>query len=145
MRFARYALISALAFFTPISTGNGELSSYRGNESYEIVSVERELFFGTDERSDLIARMKKTMASQDDQVIDFRPRRDRIISTNECALLLDDLGFKDEYAYDSGAVSVGPEKNGSDINIWINVGNLSSPKTITLEDAKKYLKKREKK
>ena len=98
-----------------------------------------------DERDDLIARMKKTMASQDTIREDDRDKRDRIISTRECALLLDDLGFKDEYAYDSGAVSVGPEKNGSDIAVFIAVGNYTTTQKITLGRAKEYLSKRDKK
>ncbi len=100
-----------------------------------------------DERSDLIARMKKTMACQDTQKEDARDLRDKIISARECALLLDDLGIKDEFAYvyDSGAVSVGPEKNGSDITLFNVVGNYTTPRTITLPQARDYLKKREKK
>ncbi len=100
-----------------------------------------------DERSDLIARMKKTMACQDTQKEDVRDLRDKIITAREGALLLEDLGFKDEfsYVYDSGAVSIGPEKNGSDITIFNVVGNYTTPRPLSLPDAKKYLAKREKK
>lgn len=125
MRFARLGLIGLFAI-TPYSTSTNYLARF-------------------DERSDLIARMKKTMASQDSKLQDARDLRDRIVTTNECALLIEDLGLKDEYVYDSGAASIGPEKNGSDISIFISVGSYVTPRTITLEVARNYLKKREKK
>ncbi len=98
-----------------------------------------------DERSDLIARMKKTMACQDTQKEDARDLRDSIISTRECALLIKDLGINDEFVYDSSPVSIGAEKNGSDINLFIYAGTYTTPKTITLHQARDYLKKKEKK
>jgi len=125
MRFAHIGLIGLFAFAS-YSSGNNYLSR-------------------PDERSDLIARMKKTMASQDSKLQDTRDLRDRIVTTNECALLLDDLGLKEEFPYDSGAVSIGPEKNGSDISIFISVGTYVTLKTITLDRARDYLNKREKK
>lgn len=143
MRLARYALIGALAFFSSASTGyspSTNLSSKNyPHEFVESVSDTR------DERSDLIARMKKTMASQDTLKEDGRDLRNRIISTRECALLLEDLGFKDEFAYDSGAVSIAPEPNGSDIAVYITVGNYSPHREITLSKAKEYLTNKEKK
>ena len=98
-----------------------------------------------DERNDIILRMKRVMAYQDTVKEDPRDLKDRIVTTRECALLLDDLGFKDEFAYDSGAVSIGSEKNGSDIAVFINVGNYTTTQKITLGRAKEYLSKREKK
>ncbi len=98
-----------------------------------------------DERSDLIARMKKTMACQDTQKEDVRDLRDSIISTRECALLLKDLEIKDEFVYDSSPVSIGAEKNGSDIVLFIYAGTYTIPRTITLPQSRDYLKKKEKK
>lgn len=126
MKLGQLALLGALALL-PYSSAN----------SYDSGIV--------DERSELIARMKKTMASQDSQAQDPRDLRDRIISARECALLLDDLGMKDEVVYDSGSVSIGPEKNGSDISVFLTVGTYAIPRTITLPDARKYLSKRDKK
>jgi len=99
----------------------------------------------TDERSDLIARMKKTMASQDTQKEDPTDIRDILVSPRECGLLVKDLELNGEYAYYSGAVSVGPEKNGSDITVFVTVGTYVTPRTITLDKAREYLKKRERK
>ena len=127
MKLGQFALLGALALL-PYSSAN----------SYDSGIV-------VDERSELIARMKKTMASQDTAKEDSRDLRDRIISTRECALLLEDLGMKDEVVYDSGSVSIGPEKNGSDISVFLTVGTYAIPRTITLPDARKYLSKRDKK
>jgi hypothetical protein len=93
-----------------------------------------------DERSDLINRMKEKMARQDTVKEDARDLRDKIISTREQALLLKDLKLN-EYAYDGGIVSIGPEKNGSDICIFISIGNYTEAKKITLDSAREYLKK----
>jgi hypothetical protein len=98
-----------------------------------------------DERSELITRMKKTMAAQDTAKEDPRDMRDRIVSTRECALLLEDLGLKDEYAYDSGSVSIGAEKNGGDIAVFITVGNYTAPRIISIAKAREYLARRDKK
>jgi hypothetical protein len=105
-------------------------------------TIKREV---SDERSDLIARMKRTMAYQDTVKEDPRDVRDRIISARECALLLEDFEFKDEFVYDGNAISIGPEKNGSDITLFVYAGTYTTPKTITLAQAKNYLAKRERK
>ena len=105
-----------------------------------------------DERSELIARMKKTMASQDTAKEDPRDLRDRLVSARECALLIEDFAkikgleaFNEEYAYDSGAVSIAFETKGGDILVYNAVGNYSPSRQITLAQAREYLKRREKK
>ena len=122
MGLGKYLLLGALAL---------------SGSSYDLSRV--------DERSDLIARMKKTMASQDTVKEDPRDRRDKLVSARECAILLEDLGFDDEYAYDSGAVSISDKEERDSITIYLNVGTYSPTKKITLVQAKTYLDKREKK
>ncbi len=106
-----------------------------------------------DERSSLISRIKKTIAYQDTQKEDPTDIRDRLTSPRECGLFIEDLAkikglevFKDEYPHTSGAVSVGPEKNGGDIAVFVTIGNYTTvPSSITFEQAKQYLKIRERK
>ncbi len=133
-------LVYLLAGVIGLTIGLSNLPFKRGYVS----DIERVSSY-VDERSDLIARMKKTVACQDTAKEDPRDKRDKIVSSRECVLLLEDFGFNDEFVYDGSAVSIGPEKNGSDITLFIYAGTYTTPKTISLPDAKKYLAKREKK
>lgn len=130
MKIAYLALMGALAILPSASTSSPKLVHDRMNMP--------------DERSDLIARMKKTVAYQDTAKEDPTDVRDDITSIREEAIFLRDIGIKDEYPHQGGTVSIGPEKNGSDIVVFVGVEGYVTPRVISLPDAKKYLAKREK-